>query len=150
MAHDPYEHDPGMKELHERNLRNSASPIHVPVVQAADYEAADDEERLDETGATSDVEVDGDADLAVSAAETEAEQVEALAPDDDEPLVDNTSPAGDDEPSPVNAFGNVAPDHADEQQVDDLPVREDDPDTPNFDESDGSFHVPNRDEGDDA
>lgn len=118
---DPYEHDPGMRDLHNRDLRNSATPVHVPVVQHCDFEAAEDEGRLDETSALTGDGIEGDADFAVEAHEQQEADQEAVEDSldhiDDEPVVDNTSPAGDDEPSPVNAFGNVAPEHAIEENA---------------------------------
>lgn len=123
---DPYEHDPGMRALLNRDLRNSATPVHVPVVQGRDFDAAEDEGRLDETSAITGDGVEGDADFAVEAHEKQEEDKQAVedALDhiEDEPVVDNTSPAGDDAESPVNAFGNVAPDTAVEENAEPQPA----------------------------
>lgn len=94
-----------MAELHARDLRNRATPVHQPVVQHVDYLAAEDEGMLDE--ALTD-EPEGDAAHAVESAEHVEEQEAALS-EMDEPVADNTEPEGGDEDPALNAFGNAGP-----------------------------------------
>lgn len=116
--------EPTLADLHQRDLRNTATPIHAPVVQHVDFAAAEDEDRLDETTATTSRSVEGDADHAVAAAESIREQIEDrderlgrnLQPTD---LDDSDSDTADDsdEPQRLNAYGNVAPSHSEEAQA---------------------------------
>lgn len=113
---DQYEDDPGMQELHQRDLRNEQTPVHRPVVQCVDIEAAVDADLIEPAAL---IAPEGDGAFAAEALEHEAEEREATGADPDTadlPGFETASPCKDAEDA------------------------EDDPETPTFDESTGDFH----------
>lgn len=119
----PDDEQEAMAALHQRDLRNSATPVHKPCVQHVDYLAADEAGVLDETkGAEADSPDLGDADHAVAAAKSEADQREELAEladhhDDDEREPADDVVVNDSDEFVVSPAGNVAPESAVENDV---------------------------------
>ena len=61
--------DPNLADLHQRDMRNSATPLHRPVIQWVDVAAARESGDLDPEPDLDPVEEQGDGDFAVEATE---------------------------------------------------------------------------------